>query len=89
MQINSISNQVFQAKKFQLPINEISTRWWYKKVNCAKVYDNPNAETLYKKAQQTEDLKEKAELLYQMGDYRLIDAQKESIINKFLNSVIK
>ena len=87
MRINSIDNQIFQAKKFRLPIKKlIIPHLGTIDVNCMKEYDNPNAEMLYKKALQTSDIKEKAELLSQMGDYRILDARIEEIVNKFIKS---
>ena len=88
MQINPVSNQSFESNTFRLPLKEIKTRWWSKKVDCEKVYDNPIAEQLYKKAQQTTDLREKADLLYQMGYYRIVNKEHENRIKRFLTTIL-
>ena len=88
MRVNAVTNQNFEGNRFRLPINQIQTKWWTKKVDCLKEFENPKAEELYKKAQQTSDLKEKADLLAQMGHYRITDNKKESIISKFLQRIL-
>ena len=41
------------------------------KTTMMKEYDNPNAESIYKKAQKVKNVDEKLTLLKQMGDYQL------------------
>lgn len=88
MHVKAISNQTFEAKKFRLPIKNLQTKWGYIPVDCVKEFDNPQAEELYKKAQQTSNLKEKVALLLQMGDYKIIDNSLEKQINKFLKRML-
>ena len=97
MNIQAINAQTFGAKKFRLPVKSaiighpdagIAKR----KVNWVKEYENPNAEALYKQAQNTNNLEEKLRLLDEMGEYRLIDIEQENYLarafkemQKFLN----
>lgn len=88
MYVKAISSQTFEAKKFRLPVKIIQTKWGDIPVDCIKEFDNPQAEELYKKAQQNSNLKEKVALLSQMGDYKIIDNSLEKRINKFLKRVL-
>lgn len=82
MKINTINNQIFEAKKFRLPIKTIDYShpelMKYAKVTknvCMyKEFSNPNAENLYKLAEKTNDIKEKIRLYQEMGDYTIINA---------------
>jgi len=87
MKINSIG-QTFEAKKFRLPVNYLETEWGKLPVDCAKEFDNPAAEDLYNKAQKTKDLKEKINLLSQMGDYKLVDGNAEKTIKSFFEKLV-
>ena len=84
MRVDSIKYQTFEGNKFRLPIKNLQTKWGVKRVDCIKEYNNPRAEELYEKAQQTKDLKVKINLLSQMGDYRVIDNEVEKLVKKVL-----
>lgn len=90
MKIQSISSQNFGAKKFRLPItivdDNILTTLRHGAVNkytmvdgrFVKEYSNPRAEKLYKKYQNAPTLQEQLKFLEQMGDYSIIDLEKEA-----------
>lgn len=86
MKINSITGQNFEANKFRLPIKKVQTKWGDFPVDCVKEFSNPKAKELYRLAQQTENLEERAAILSQMGEYRIIDNSAEKTVNRFLNS---
>lgn len=88
MYVKAISSQTFEANKFRLPVKTIQTKWGDIPVDCIKEFDNPQAEELYKKAQQNSNLEEKVALLSQIGDYKVIDNSFEKQINKFLKRVL-
>ena len=89
MYIKAISSQTFLANKFRLPVKTIQTKWGDIPVDCIKEFDNPQAEELYKKAQQNNNLKEKVALLSQMGDYTIIDNSLEKQLKRVCRSVTK
>lgn len=86
MKINSITNQSFEANKFRIPVKKVQTKWGDIPVDCVKEFDNPKARELYERAQKTENIEERINLLSQMGDYRIIDNSAEKSVNRFLNS---
>jgi len=86
MKINSITGQNFEGKKFRIPIKKISTKWGDVPVDCAKEFSNPKAGELYNQAQKAQNIKDRVNLLSQMGEYRIIDNSAEKTVNKFLNS---
>ena len=81
MKINAINNQNFEARRFRLTVKKmdltnpdlIQYGRQFKSVNFVKEYSNPEAESLYKKAIETKDMREKARLLSEMDDFELID----------------
>ena len=81
MKAQAISNQSFEAKRLRLVVKKLDLTnpdlMQYgrqtKRVNLVKEYVNPRAEELYKKAMQTNNIKEKTKLFSQMGDYELYD----------------
>ena len=92
MRINQITNQNFESKNFKQVVgNQLYIRIGTKMTSYAttgryvKVYSNPHAEELYKKAQQTKDYDERIRLLDQMGDYELIDLNTKAKLNKVIN----
>ena len=82
-------SRTFTAKKFRLPVKNITytidgITVWSKKCNLAKEFSNPNAEQLFNQAQQAADLKERARLLEEMGDFELVDMNLKKGISDFL-----
>ena len=93
MKINSITGQNFVGKKFRIPIKKVSTKlvdgpvdWGDFPVDCVKEFSNPKAKKLYNQAQKAQNIKDRAALLSQMGEYRIIDNSAEKLKNKFLTS---
>ena len=86
MKIDSINNQTFQASRLRINVKRIQTRWGSVSVDCVKEYENPKAEELYQLAMQTKDIKERIDILSQLGHYKIIENFTEKLINKFLNS---
>ena len=81
MKINVINNQIFEARKFRLPIKtvdltnpeimalgkqELAVNWY-------KVFEKPKAGALYKQAQNTKDWQERAKLYAEMGHYEIVE----------------
>ena len=98
MKVQSVLNQEysrknlnFGAKKFRLPIDVITKQAgfdWYSEYSLGgkwvREYDNPNAESIYKKAQKVKNVDEKLTLLKQMGDYQLKNISlKERLIDLY------
>ena len=98
MYISSISNRMFEAKKFRVPIELVDyDRIGTELVNFRKYsgrwvreYPNPNAEEIYKQAQKEKDLNKKMQLLSSMGHYELKDISlKAKIIEWFNKKIVK
>ena len=81
MRIKTINNQNFEAKRLRLTVKKmdltnpelIQYGRQVKNVNLVKEYSNPNAKSLYKEAMQTKNIREKARLFSEMGDFELYD----------------
>lgn len=78
MKIQAVSSPItFEAKKFRLKMNSIehidpnSGHSFSAHMFWAREYSNPNAEMLYKRANATKDIKEKAKLYSEMGHYQM------------------
>ena len=78
MKIQAVSSPItFEAKKFRLKMNSIeyidpnSGHSFSAHMFWAREYSNPNAEMLYKRANATKDIKEKAKLYNEMGHYQM------------------
>lgn len=99
MQINSINNTAFEAKKFRLIVDAT----YYDRVDGAllnhrnvgkyvKEYSNPKARDLYNQAQKSTNVKEQIKLYNEMGDFEIkslnifeiIREKFKSIVNNFL-----
>ena len=82
MKVQATNNQTFKARKLRIPVNKmilnVSECWLIPddklivKGNWSKIYENPNARTLYKQARKTKDSKEKISLYAEMGHYDLV-----------------
>ncbi len=86
---NPISNQAFTAKKFRLPVGDVvytvnGRILWSRKSYSVKEYSNPNAEQLYKGAQKTKNISDKARLFAQMGHYEIVNMSAKEKIKAFL-----
>ena len=81
MKIQTVHNQIFEARKFRLPIKtvdltnpeimalgkqEVAVNWY-------KVFENPKAGALYKQAQNTKDWQKRAKLYADMGHYEIVE----------------
>ena len=92
MKISTINNQIFEAQKFRLPVKEAifgpPEFHCTGKVNWVKEYTNPKAKDLYEKAMKTKDLQEKMKLFNQMGEYKLIDLEQETLFDNFIENIM-
>lgn len=79
-----------KQKPFRLPVNEEFVvhdgKKYVRKINAAKEFYNPDAESIYKQIKKTSNPKEKAYLRNQLGEYKLIDLKQEKIMDKFLKN---
>jgi len=95
MKVQSVTNygypanlQSFESNKFRLPV-ELVTKpegcTWSSVMKLpgkwVREYDNPEAGTIYKKAQQAKSLEEKLDLYKQMGHYEL---KKQSLKERLI-----
>ena len=100
MNIQSISNTNFGAKKFRLPVKFVKSREsintseaWINKDefvsgNFVREYSNPKAEKYFNKAMESNNIDEKMRYLDKMGDYKIIDIELEQKLKGFLNNKI-
>ena len=82
MRLQATNNTTFEARKLRIPVNKIvldvSEHWIIPdnkltvRGNWSKIYENPNARTLYKQAQKTNDSKERIRLYAEMGHYDIV-----------------
>lgn len=87
MRINAISSNNITDKgiRFRLPVKEYMTgidpvkgEITHVSCNYMMVYKNPDARKIYKQALAAADIKEKARLFDEMGEYELVDMTQES-----------
>ena len=97
MDIQPVNAVQFQSsKKFRLPIKFVTyDRFCTDLFNFrilpgryVKEYSNPNAESLYKKALQTTDWKERVRLYREMGQYRVVDVSLKERIKNYFNKLL-
>ena len=92
-------NPVSHVKPFRIITDELtyshigtSLVHFKKSVKYVMEYKNPRAEEFYKKAQNTNDVFAKAELLEQMGDYELkslnFKERLQDIFDRFLEKLL-
>ena len=102
MRTIAINNINFGNKKFRLPVriikqNAESTPYATDSLkkdkeiygNFVREYDNPKAEELFYKALETTNLEEKFKLLSEMGDYKIVNIEKEQSIDNFMKGIDK
>lgn len=87
--IQGYSSQNFTANKFRIPIKGITFSVDGFPVHAEifkgyREYPNPNAEKLYNEAKKATNLAERIKLLSEMGDYHIVDINKEKLIDKVL-----
>ena len=91
MKTQIVSNTNFGNNKFRVPVTivtrtveDIHYRFPIRKGGYVKEYSNPEAKDIYKKLQQTKDIRERAKLDEQMGDYEIKPMNmKERIVEFF------
>lgn len=81
MKVQTINNQNFEARRLRLPVRKLDLTSpeliqygrSVKRVNLVKEYSDPRAKSLFEQANKSNNIREKARLLSEMGDYEVID----------------
>lgn len=99
MRVNLNNSQVFEGKKFRIPVkivkptdsisHKMSSYGKNTQIpgNFVKEYSNPKAEEYFIKAQNAKSVDEMLKYLDAMGDFKIIDIENEKRVNKFLNNL--